>query len=337
MAKTWPPFDFRAAREQTVDAKAQALVDVVDSHTEREPTRVVIGGGPDLGQGPMDRRAVRMHMEYSGFRAFVMDPPRGTQELVGALLMPPCSRDAFAGALFFNNVGGLRMCVHASIGIARTLAYLGAWPGSLEAPVGIDTVAGRVNLRLHDGPEASVENVISYRTRSAVGVETSRGQVVGDVAFGGNWFFIVRGADTTLELSLELDRVDELTALSWEIRRGLTAQGITGPGGEEIDHIQLVGNSVGSAADARNFVLCPGGAYDRSPCGTGTSALMACLAADGELGEGDVWRQQSITGSTFAGQVRHVEGGVIPTVRGRAFVTGRGQLVRESGDSSTPR
>lgn len=330
MGKTWSQwaetseFAVTAAR----NAKAHGGVEYIDSHTEGEPTRVVVAGAPALPGGPVGERQSALIAETPDWRGFVVDPPRGSAELVGALLMAPETPGAFASALFFNNVGFLRMCVHASIGIARTLAYLGAWPGAAGESVRIDTVSGTIALSLHPGPEASVENVKSYRTQRAVRVQTSRGVITGDVAFGGNWFFIARGGP----FDVRADQIEGLTDLSWEVRRALADGGISGSAGEEIDHVQLVGPPTVQGAQAKNFVLCPGGAYDRSPCGTGTSALMACLADDGELADGQEWCQESVTGSTFVGRVQRVEGGVVPTVRGRAFMTGRGHLVRDPQD-----
>ena len=141
----------------------------------------------------------------------------------------------------------------------------------------------------------------SYRSAAHVPVEAPGiGRVHGDIAWGGNWFFLVGGHG----LPLTLDRLEELTDYAWRVRQGLEAQGIRGADGREIDHIELIGPPSAPGADCKNFVLCPGKAYDRSPCGTGTSAKLACLYADGKLKPGQVWRQESIVGSIFEGTVR---------------------------------
>jgi 4-hydroxyproline epimerase len=301
-------------------------VQVIDSHTGGEPTRVVVSGGPDLGGGTLAERRARFQLEHDDFRSAVVNEPRGSDVLVGALLCPPSDPRCVAGVIFFNNVGMLHMCGHGTIGLAVTLAHMGKiQPGKhlLDTPVGV------VGFDYQGGESVEIENVPSYRYRANVPVEVEgKGTVHGDIAWGGNWFFLI--ADHGQDLHYR--RVAELTDFTQRVRRGLERQGITGADGGLIDHIELFGPPTSAAAHSRNFVLCPGGAYDRSPCGTGTSAKLACLHADGKLREGEVWRQESIVGSVFEGRVRVVDGRVIPHIRGAAFVNAEATLLLDPAD-----
>jgi 4-hydroxyproline epimerase len=302
------------------------LIRVIDSHTGGEPTRVVIAGGPDLGSGSIAEKRQAFRDEHDKFRSAIVNEPRGSDVLVGALLTEPADPACAAGVIFFNNVGCLGMCGHGMIGLVVTLAHMGRIePGEhrIETPVGV------VAARLHEDGRASVRNVPSYRLAKDVQVPVEgHGTVCGDVAWGGNWFFLVAEYDQ----GLMLGRVDALTDYTWRIRQALARHGITGPGDAEIDHIELFGPSEKPEVHSRNFVLCPGKAYDRSPCGTGTSAKLACLFADGKLAEGDVWRQEGITGSIFEGSVRVIDGEIIPTITGSAFVTAEATLILDPRD-----
>jgi 4-hydroxyproline epimerase len=299
-------------------------IHVIDSHTGGEPTRAVIDGGPDLGGGPLSQRVERFRKEHDRFRSAVVNEPRGSDAVVGALLVSPTDPSCAAGVVFFNNVGYLGMCVHGTIGVAVTLAWLGRiGPGvhRFETPVGV------VAATLHDGGEVTVENVLSYPRLSGVEVTLEDGRrVTGDVAWGGNWFFLTEdhGQD------LAVDNVETLTRFSRRVRAALVRAGVAGAA--EVDHIELFGPPSSAVADSRNFVLCPGGAYDRSPCGTGTSAKLACLAAEGKLAPGEVWRQESIVGSIFEGSYRPTEGGIVPSIRGAAFVNGETTLLLHPAD-----
>jgi proline racemase len=302
-------------------------VRIVDSHTGGEPTRVVLEGGPDLGGGPLSERRRRFEAEHDAFRRAVVNEPRGSDVLVGALLLAPEDSKSTAGVLFFNNVGTLGMCGHGTIGLVATLAHLGRLsPGVCR----FETPVGPVVAELHPDGRVSVTNVPSYRLAADVAVDVpGHGTVRGDVAWGGNWFFLVRSP----EVPLHLTKVGELTALTAAIRRALAASGITGTGGAEIDHVELFAPS--PRADSQNFVLCPGDAYDRSPCGTGTSAKLACLAADGKLRPGDVLRQESIVGSLFEGSFTPdpgTKGAIVPRITGSAYVTGEATLLLDEKD-----
>jgi len=301
-------------------------IKVIDSHTGGEPTRLVISGGPDLGAGGLAARLERFREQYDTFRSAVVNEPRGSDVMVGGLLCQPVDPECAAGVIFFNNVGYLGMCGHGTIGLVATLAYLNRIaPGEhkIETPVGV------VSAILHENGEVTVNNVPSYRSAANVSITVpGHGEVRGDVAWGGNWFFLVR--EHSLEVSLK--NVDELTAFTWKIRTALNESGITGDNGKEIDHVELFATSRISGVDSKNFVLCPGKAYDRSPCGTGTSAKLACLYADGKIKEGQTWKQESIVGSIFEGSVRIRDGKIYPSIRGSAFVNAEAELILSSED-----
>jgi 4-hydroxyproline epimerase len=309
-----------------VDPVTTPTIRIIDSHTAGEPTRVVVAGAPDLGAGSMAERLAQLRERHDWLRTALVCEPRGAEWMVGAVLQKPIDSSCVAGVIFFNNAGYLGMCGHGTIGVVETLRYQRAiGPGwhRLETPVGI------VRARLDESGEVAVENVPCRRTRRDVEVTLPNGEVVvGDVAWGGNWFFL-----TSVGGLLRMQDVDELTAQTKAIRRAIESAGIVGDDGAPIDHIELVGPPENPRmADARNFVLCPGGLYDRSPCGTGLSAKLACLAADGLLKPGEVWRQESIIGSLFAGAYQLTPAGIVPTITGRAFVNGECTLVIDPQD-----
>jgi len=301
-------------------------LEVVDSHTEGEPTRVVVSGWPLPPGAAMAERRAALLRDQDALRQAVVCEPRGHDAMVGALLTPPVAPGSATGVIFFNNAGGLGMCGHGLMGVVRTLELLGRLsPGRLR----IDTPVGTVGAELHADGAVTVENVPAHCHARDVSLQVPGvGTVVGDVAWGGNWFFL-----TAIEgLPLERGRLDELTGASARIMRALGDQGIRGRDGAEIDHVELFGPPQRPDADSRNFVLCPGLAYDRSPCGTGTSAKMASLHARGKLVPGQVWRQESITGSLFEGRLEQRGDDLVPFVRGRAFITGRTTLFFDPRD-----
>jgi 4-hydroxyproline epimerase len=300
---------------------------VIDSHTEGEPTRVIVEGGPDLGTGSLAERRQIFAAKFDHVRSFAVNEPRGYDALVGALLCEPVDKTCAAGLIFFNNVGMIGMCGHGTIGSVVTLAHMGRiGPGThrFETPVGI------VTATLSGRNEVSVENVMSYRHRANVAVEVpGLGRVTGDVAWGGNWFFL---ADSTPH-PLVMAEIPALTRAAEAVAKALAAAGVTGDDGRAVDHIEFFGPAGHAGGHSRNFVLCPGGAYDRSPCGTGTSAKLACLAADGKLAPGVDWVQESIVGSRFVARYRlDGRGGVIPQITGRAYVTSEATLLRDADD-----
>ena len=305
----------------------EQFIHVIDSHTEGEPTRVVISGGPDLGHGPLDERLRRFRETADAFRRSIILEPRGSEALVGALLCEPADPSCVAGVIFFNNAGYLGMCGHGMIGVAVTLNYLGKigiGTHRVETPVGV------VEVQVLEPNLVAIENVPSYRHRAQVVIEVeSLGKVVGDIAWGGNWFFLVEQAP----FPVTGNNIRRLTDAAEKIRRELARRGITGARNEEIDHVEFFGPPQSHDAHSQNFVICPGGAYDRSPCGTGTSAKLACLAADGKLRPGELWIQESIIGSRFTASYRPAsDGHIAPIIVGHSYICGDARLIQQPGD-----
>lgn len=299
-------------------------ISVIDSHTGGEPTRLVIDGFPDLGNGSMAERRQLLSQQHDAWRAACVLEPRGSDVLVGALLCAPVDPTACAGVIFFNNTGYLGMCGHGTIGLVASLAHLGKIGPGVHR---IETPVGTVEASLHGDHSVSVRNVPAYRYRQALALDVPGiGAVVGDVAWGGNWFFLI--SDHGLEVNGR--NLDALTAYTYAVQQALEAQGIRGEDGGLIDHIELF--AADPHADSRNFVLCPGKAYDRSPCGTGTSAKLACLAADGKLQAGQIWRQASVIGSEFEGSFEVAGERIVPTIRGRAYISAEATLLIDQDD-----
>jgi 4-hydroxyproline epimerase len=300
---------------------------VIDSHTEGEPTRVVLSGGPDLGRGDLLSRLERFRRDFDDTRSALILEPRGSDALVGALLCEPVDPACTAGVIFFNNAGFLGMCGHGAIGVAVTLAYLGR---TRDTRITLETPVGIVNLDLLGPNEARLDNVPSFvhLTDVAITVE-GVGTVRGDVAWGGNWFFLVNWERTAIAPAL----IPQLTQICRQIKAALNKHGISGRDGAPIDHIELFATSATPGADSRNFVLCPGDQYDRSPCGTGTSAKLACLAARGELRVGEEWVQESVIGGRFTASYQlNAQGLVVPTICGRAYICAETTIIRQSDD-----
>jgi 4-hydroxyproline epimerase len=299
---------------------------VIDSHTAGEPTRLVIAGGPDLGTGPMAERCRRFATEFDAVRSFIVNEPRGHDAVVGGLLLQPVDPAAAAGIIYFNNVGVIGMCGHGTIGLAVTLAHLGRIRLGTHK---VETPVGDVTFDLLDAHTARIGNVDSYRFRKGVEVDVpGLGRITGDIAWGGNWFFLTEDAPCPLVPA----NIPNLTAAAIAIQRALDQAGIGGDGGP-IDHIEIFGPPRTVGADSRSFVLCPGGAYDRSPCGTGTSAKLACLAADGKLAPGTAWVQESIIGSRFEASFQMAPSGRIrPSITGQAFVIAESTLLANPAD-----
>ncbi|MBK7452778.1 MAG: proline racemase family protein [Anaerolineales bacterium] len=330
----------------------------LDSHTSGEPTRLITSLPFDLGTGSVADKLSRLKKDHDNFRTTVLNEPRGSDVLVGALLVPPADPTCQFGVIYFNNVGYLGMCGHGTIGLIASLAYLGkVQPGVIrvETPVGVveatlhaPSLRGasdserRSNLLINEevasGQEkehprndmypnkVSVKNIPAYRHLTHVPVTVDGKTVHGDVAWGGNWFFLCH--DHGLEVNMQ--NLEALTDFSWRVREQFTANGITGANGAEVDHVELFAST--PEADSKSFVLCPGKAYDRSPCGTGTSAKLACLYDDGKLKVGQTWRQQSVVGSIFEGSVQLVGDQVIPTITGEAWVMAEGMILVDERD-----
>lgn len=296
----------------------------IDSHTGGEPTRVVIDGFPDLGSGSMAAQLEVFRRDHDQLRCSIVHEPRGHDAVVGALLCDPVDSNSAAGVIFFNNVGYLGMCGHGTIGLLKTLEHMGRISGGVHR---IETPVGTVEAELHFDGTVTIKNVVSYRQVKDIQVEVDGyGMVTGDVAYGGNWFFLVAKPPVMLELK----NLEEMIKFSTRVREALAKNNITGANGAEIDHIELFSET--PTADSRNFVLCPGIEYDRSPCGTGTSAKLACLYADGKLAAGEKWRQESIIGSVFEGSITVIGESIIPSITGTAFVTAEIDLILDSRD-----
>ena len=318
---------------------------VIDSHTGGEPTRVVIDGGPDLGCGSMAERRLIFSEKHEDFRSAVVNEPRGSDVIVGALLCEPVDPANAAGVIFFNNAGPLWMCGHGTIGLGVTLGHTGRITAGTHR---LETAAGIVTFEYDGANRVSLENVPSYRYAARVTVPVDGiGPVTGDVAWGGNWFFLVdtqhgnhaenpnfgiRSDKRGHPVAFGIADVERLSDITHRIRRALQEHGITGAQGSEIDHIELFGPAGDPGNDSRNFVLCPGSAYDRSPCGTGTSAKLACLSADGKLSPGQTWRQESILGSLFEGSVRLDGDKLLPRITGSAYVNAEATLLLDPND-----
>lgn len=299
---------------------------VIDSHTGGEPTRVVLPGQIELAGDTMSERLDDLRTNYDHIRTASVCEPRGSEVVVGALLTAPVNEGSTAGIIFFNTAGYLGMCGHGTIGVVETLRHLGS---VTFGEIKLDTPVGTVTVHLLDSGEAAMENVLSYRYLRGIELDVDGiGRVRGDVAYGGNWFFIVHEPRFEIEMRHEPELRQQCTL----IRKTLKANGITGKGGAEIDHIELFDSGNSADYDSKNYVQCPSGAYDRSPCGTGTSAKLACLHASGILEPGQEYRQASITGSIFRGSVQPCEGGVVPTIIGRAFITGESNLIFDAND-----
>lgn len=307
-------------------------MEYLDSHTEGEPTRVIHSGLPDLGGGSVAEQAARLAAEHPHLLSSIVCEPHGHEALVGALVVKPASPEAHVGVIYFNPAGLIGMCGHGTIGLIKSLEFLAGQgvtcttrplPPAGE-PIVIETVVGLVRATLHPDGEVTVENVPSWVHQQHVTVDVPGfGHVTGTSAYGGNWFFLVKDSPVPVkETNLAL-----LTDLTKAIRSSLAAAGITGSDGAEIDHVEVFGPAALPGANSKNFVMCPGGAFDRSPCGTGTSAKMACLHAEGKLKAGETWIQESIMGGRFSASFQVADGGkILPTIKGRAFITASGRL-----------
>ncbi|MBK3442874.1 4-hydroxyproline epimerase [Pseudomonas lactis] len=297
---------------------------VIDSHTGGEPTRLVMSGFPALVGDTIADQLEHLRTHHDQWRRACLLEPRGNDVLVGALYCAPVTPGATCGVIFFNNAGYLGMCGHGTIGLVASLHHLGLIQPGVHS---LDTPVGPVAATLHEDGSVTLRNVPAYRYRNQVPVEVpGHGVVLGDIAWGGNWFFLV--SDHGHEL--QMDNVEALTDYTWAMLNALEAQGIRGADGALIDHIELFADD--AHADSRNFVMCPGKAYDRSPCGTGTSAKLACLAADAKLAAGEPWVQASITGSQFLGRYEWDGERVRPFITGRAYMTADSTLLIDEQD-----
>lgn len=299
---------------------------VIDSHTGGEPTRIIVAGGPDLGSGSMAQRVDIFRSDFDNIRTAVVCEPRGSDVWIGGLLCEPCDSNCASGIIFFNTAGYLGMCGHGTIGLMVTLQHL---QRIALGDHGIETPVGTITARLESENRVTLTNVPSFRLLADVEIEVPGvGPVVGDVAWGGNWFFCVKNLVEDLSIKNE----PYLTGLTISIRDQLQSQNVTGTEGGYIDHIELYAPARQPENHSRNFVLTPGGSYDRSPCGTGTSAKLACLAADGKWQPGETWRQESVVGSVFECSYQADGDRVIPTITGQAYINGESTLILDPAD-----
>lgn len=301
----------------------------LDSHTGGEPTRLITSLPFDLGVGSVADKLSALKKNHDDLRRTVLLEPRGSDVLVGAYLVEPADPTCQFGVIYFNNVGYLGMCGHGTIGLIASLAYLGrVQPGTVrvETPVGVVEATLHKNEAGEYPNRVSVRNIPAYRHLTHVPVEVNGKTIHGDVAWGGNWFFLVHDHG----MNVNMNNLEALTDFSWRVREQLTANKITGANGAEIDHVELFTST--PEADSKSFVLCPGKAYDRSPCGTGTSAKLACLYSDGKIKVGQTWKQQSVVGSIFEGNVQTDGDKIIPTITGEAWVMSEGTLLIDERD-----
>ena len=290
------------------------MMRVIDSHTAGQPTRVIVEGAPDLGNGTVSERAQRFVETYDRFRTAVVSEPRGSDALVGALLLPPSDPANTAAVIFFDQAGYPPMSGHALIGVIASLEYLGRIRGTKSH--GIETPAGLVRAEIQPSGEISFQNVACFRHAKGVKVD----KFTGDIAWGGNWFFLP-------DHDMTLPNVDDLADVARSIRKGLARDGITAPGGKPISSIALFGAPSRRSVNSRNFVLRSPRTYDRSPSGTATSAKLACMYEDGLFGEGQTWRQESITGTVFDAYVTVSDGALQPTIRSNSYITAEAMLI----------
>lgn len=292
----------------------------IDSHTGGEPTRLVTSGLPDFGAGTVADQATVFARDFDHYRRAIVNEPRGNDVLVGAALVPASVPEADIGVIFFNNVGLLGMCGHGTIGVIASLP-------DLPSTVHIETPVGLVVANRNEDNSVSITNVRSYVVAETVSVDVpDYGVVEGAVAYGGNTFLLVTNHPWRNRIS-----ISDVRAMTHYCEAVLSSARAVDP---TIDHVELFAPSQYAENDSRNFVLCPGGQYDRSPCGTGTSAKLAWLYANAKLKANELYRQESVTGSVFTGKVEeHPDGGVVPTITGTAFVTARGELVIDPADA----
>lgn len=305
---------------------------VIDSHTGGEPTRVILDGGPDLGRGPLAERAQILGDRHENFYKSVLREPRGQPAMVAALLTEPTDPTCAAGVIYFDVAAVIGMCGHGTIGLAVTLHHLGRiglGRHRLETPVGV------IEFELLDRNSVRVTNVESYVVKKDIRLDVPEygleyGTVCGTIAYGGNMFFITEN----VPIALETSQIGPLTIYANRIAQSIQDDGLNDGLSRPIDHIILQQQQPdGSSVFARNFVLCPDGTFDRSPCGTGCSAILACLADAGHLAAGDEIIQESIIGSSYClSYKRGLKGGVVPMIEGQAWVTSESKLMFDESD-----
>ena len=299
-------------------SNALARLSVIDSHTGGMPTRAVIDGFPELRGETAAERRDDLVRRFEHLIQAVVAGPCDNEAMVAALLVPPDSSTAAAGVIFFDKSGPIGMCGHGSIGLAHTLRALNRMEVGRHL---LDTPVGSVEIECRANGAVAVSNVPSRRLESGIALQVEGvGEVTADIAYGGNTFLLVKSPAMDLRQPREA-----LTSITKAILAAAHRAGHT-----DVDHIELYGSPTLPHARSRNFVLCPSGAYDRSPCGTGTSAKVACLAADGDLEPGEEWVQESITGSAFSVSYQWLDRRrqlIAPTVVGEAELVAEADLL----------
>jgi proline racemase len=322
------------------------VLQAVDSHTAGEPTRIVTGGLPPVAGATMAEKRAALRIRHDALRRALVHEPRGHDAIVVAYLVPPCHPDAHAGVVFCNDVGYLGMCGHGAIGVATVLVGMGMVPAQEpETRVVLDTPAGLVPCRVAvsngRARAVTITNVPSFQFRQrAIAAVPGFGKVAADIAWGGNWFAFVEAA----QLGLHVDKahLPQLLPAAIAVREALAANGVRGvhpESGEEqlVDHVKLFDALEGPTPGARAMTLCPGTAYDRSPCGTGTSAKLAVLHSKGELGVGEWFTSESVIGTRFRARIAATTqvgqfAAIVPEIEGAAYVTGLQTFVLDPED-----
>jgi len=324
-----------------------SVVQAIDSHTAGEPTRILTGGLPAVQGATMAHKREQLFLHHDHLRRALVHEPRGHDAIVLAYLLPPCDPEAHLGVVFANDAGYLGTCGHGSIGVAMVAVATGMVPAvAPESTVVLDTPAGLVRcaVKVTDGRPVSVRitNVPSFLWRRDVPFALPDGRKgTADVAYGGNWFAFVDAR--SMGLSVDPSRLGQLMSTAMAIREALRTAGVRGTNPhtgheEDVDHVKLYASLVGTGTPgSRAITLCPGSAYDRSPCGTGTSAKLAVLHARGELGVGTPFCSDSVLGTRFMARIASTTTvcgipAIVPEVEGAAFVTGFQTFVLDPAD-----
>jgi proline racemase len=324
--------------------RARRVLAAVDSHTEGMPTRVVTGGVAPIPGATMNDRRLWAMEHLDGLRGLLMNEPRGHASMSGALLQPPAREDADWGVVFIEASGFLPMCGHGTIGVATVLVETGMVPVvepvteiRLDVPAGL--VIARVAVVDGRAEHVTIENVPSFVERLDEEIDVpGYGTVPYSIAFGGNFYALVELDD----VGLPFDRAqkDDILRCGLAIMAAINTQRAPRhpelEGVNHVHHVEFIAPG-SDAAHSRHAMAIHPGWFDRSPCGTGTSARMAELHARGELPLHTDFVNESFIGTAFTGRLlRETDVGgipaVIPTITGRAWVTGFGQYILDDND-----
>ena len=322
----------------------ERMISTIDAHAAGEPLRIITAGLPPLPGATILERRRFMAEHLDEVRRVLLFEPRGHADMYGAVLTPPVTAGADYGVLFLTNEGYSTMCGHGVIALTTALLETGMLPRrEPETAVTYDSPAGliRATASLRDGQVSSVafRNVPAFRYEDEVEVETSAGRVCVDVAFGGAFYALVDAA--SLGLRVVPEETPRLTRLGMEVKRAVErAVEVVHP--EEAELFGIYGTIISAppqsgSADGRNITIYAEGAVDRSPCGTGTSAKLASLYAQGRIGLDQPFVHESVIGTTFTGRVLgETQVGSFPAVeteiRGQGFLTGFHQFVVDPRD-----